>query len=296
MRVMQITDRRSASGEGISRSRRLISTRWRTACSSMKSGGCGGGPRRISKTPPSSRGDRDGEPGAHGRVERDRSGHPGVSGRDETRTAARDDAAPPGTHRAGSGAHPGLGGQADREPRLPRPGGPSGMPDGEGDSTVTETPTPDERLADAFRALEDTYGSEVSEDLRERSGWPCQAPCRPNGDGSSSSGRPPIRGAPRPGASRTSCGAPRRHCGLPASQQPTRARRWVARWLAAAAASSLSTTIGVVSLRNRRAGDEFRASPASSWSRSCRPTRRFRATRSGSAGRPDPRDRGTRCG
>ena len=35
---------------------------------------------------------------------------------------------------------------------------------------------------------------------------------------------------------------------------------------------------------------------ASSWSRSCRPTRRFRATRSGSAGRPDPRDRGTRCG
>jgi hypothetical protein len=39
------------------------------------------------------------------------------------------------------------------------------------------------------------------------------------------------------------------------------ATRWAPRWLAAAAALLLVTTIGVISLRNRPPGDEFRASP-----------------------------------
>ena len=108
------------------------------------------------------------ESGAHGGVEGDRSRHPRVPHGDEAGTATRRDAAPPGTHRARSRAHPRLGGQADGEPRLSRPGGPSRMPDGEGDTTVTDVRGSDERLADAFRALGDSHDTELPEDLRER--------------------------------------------------------------------------------------------------------------------------------
>ena len=137
------------------------------------------------------------------------------------------------------------------------------MPDREGDPTVTEPRGSDERLAEAFRALGDTHGTEVPEDLRERIWLAVSGALTPE------ERRELVeRTVTDPGcaeawrvAQRVVAGVAgfRGWWGRGACTRP--ATRWAPRWLAAAAVLLLGTTIGVVSLLNRPPGDEFRASP-----------------------------------
>ncbi len=168
MRVMQIAGRREASGEGsealassylykvaysvlVDEIRRM---RRRPEIEMEESTRRGGGHRgRQSRT------DR--------RLPGDRPGNPGLPRVDEAGAPTRGHAAPAGALGAGGGAAARLGREADREPGLPRPGRPAEMPAGQGGTTVTETRTSDERLAEAFRAIEDP-SADLSDDLRER--------------------------------------------------------------------------------------------------------------------------------
>jgi hypothetical protein len=136
------------------------------------------------------------------------------------------------------------------------------MPPREGDSPVTERRGSDERLAEAFRALGDTPGADVSEDLRERI-WLAVSGTLPPEE---------RRELVERTASDPQCAETWRVASemWRASQgsavdgatvaAPARTTRSVPRWLAAAAALLVVTAIGVVSLRNQRSGDEFRAS------------------------------------
>jgi hypothetical protein len=137
------------------------------------------------------------------------------------------------------------------------------MPDGEGDAPVTEPRGSDERLAEAFRALGDTHGTEeVPEDLRERI-WLAVSGALPPEE------RRELveRTITDPGCAevwrvaselwRASQASPAGGAAVPAPRPVT---RWAPRWLAVAAVLLLGTTIGVVSLLNRAPGDEFRAS------------------------------------
>jgi hypothetical protein len=134
------------------------------------------------------------------------------------------------------------------------------MPDGEGNAPVTDLRGSDERLAEAFRARA-TDDTEVPEDLRERI-WLAVSGVLPPEE------RRELvqRTVTDPGAaeawrvagevwraSQTSVAG-----GAAVAASP--ATRWTPRWLAAAAVLVLGTAIGVISLLNRPAGDEFRAS------------------------------------
>jgi len=136
------------------------------------------------------------------------------------------------------------------------------MPDGEGDTPVTERRGSDERLAEAFRALGDTHGSEVPEDLRERI-WLAVSGTLPPEE------RRELveRTATDPGcaeawrvASELWRASQASAVGGTAVAAAGLVTRWAPRWLAAAAALLLVTTIGVVSLLNRPPADDFRAS------------------------------------
>jgi hypothetical protein len=125
---------------------------------------------------------------------------------------------------------------------------------------VTETRPPDERLVDAFRALEDPSGGELSDDLRDEI-WLAVTGALP------ADRRRLIvdRMATDPACAEAwriahaMWLASQGTADAPADRQPSGARRWVAPWMAAAAALIVGTTIGLVTLRDRRAGDEFRA-------------------------------------
>jgi hypothetical protein len=136
------------------------------------------------------------------------------------------------------------------------------VPDGDGDTTVTDVRGSDERLAEAFRAFGDTDDSEVQEDLRERI-WLAVSGALPPEE------RRELveRTATDPGcaevwriaselwrASQAAAG------GDDAVAAPGLATRWTPRWLAAAAVLLLGTALGVFSILNRPAGDEFRSS------------------------------------
>jgi len=139
------------------------------------------------------------------------------------------------------------------------------MPAGEGNTPVTDTRGLNERLADAFQALEDTGGADVSEDLRERI-WLAVSGTLP-----AEQRRELVeRTAIDPGcaeawrvASELWRASQASAVGGAAVGAPGLTSRWTPRWLAAAAALVLVTGIGVVSivsLRTPRPGDEFRAS------------------------------------
>jgi hypothetical protein len=137
------------------------------------------------------------------------------------------------------------------------------MPDGEGHTTVTEPRGSDERLAEAFCALGDTHATELPEDLRDRI-W-----LAVSGDLSPAERRDLVeRTAADPGcaeawrvASEMWRVSQARAVGGSAVAAPGLTRRWTPRWLAMAAALLLISAIGVLSLRNQRSGDEFRAAP-----------------------------------
>jgi hypothetical protein len=136
------------------------------------------------------------------------------------------------------------------------------MPAGEGNTPVTDLRGSNERLADAFQALSDTDSADVPEDLRERI-WLAVSGALPPEE------RRELveRTATDPGCAETwriasemwraSQASAVREDAVPA---PALTTRWTPRWLATAAAFFLVTAIGVVSLVNRRTGDEFRTS------------------------------------
>ena len=138
------------------------------------------------------------------------------------------------------------------------------MPDGEGDTTVTELRGSDQRVAEAFRALGDTSDTEVPEDLRERI-WLAVSGVLPPEERRELVERtatdPACAEAWRVAhemwqASQAAAAA----AVAPAAVAPARAIRWTSPWLAAAAVLLLGT-VGLVTLRYQTAGDEFRASP-----------------------------------
>jgi hypothetical protein len=136
------------------------------------------------------------------------------------------------------------------------------MPHDEGRAPVTEPRRSDERLADAFRALADTHGGEVPEDLRERI-WLAVSGALPPEERREVIERTvtdPAAAEAWRVASEMWRASQESVAGGAARPASSPARRWTPRWLAAAAALLIGTTIGVVSLLNRRPGDEFRAS------------------------------------
>jgi hypothetical protein len=136
------------------------------------------------------------------------------------------------------------------------------MPDRERHTTVTEVRGSDERLADAFQALGDTDSADVPEDLRDRIWLAVSGALSPE------ERRDLVeRTATDPGcaeawrvASEMWRASQARAVGGSAVAAPGLTRRWTPRWLAMAAALLLVSAIGVISLRNQRSGDEFRAS------------------------------------
>jgi hypothetical protein len=137
------------------------------------------------------------------------------------------------------------------------------MPAGQGDTTVTEPRSPDQRLADAFQALEDASGAGVSEDLRDRI-WLAVSGVLPPEE------RHALveRMATDPACAEAwrvahelwlaSQGRARDAAGDSTGPSP---RRWTSAWLGAAAVLLVGTTIGLITLRDEREGDEFRSSP-----------------------------------
>lgn len=136
------------------------------------------------------------------------------------------------------------------------------MPDGEGGATVTEAGGSDQRLAEAFRALGDTHGTEVPEDLRERIWLAVSGALSPEERRElvdRTAADPECAEAWRV-ASELWRASQASAVGGAAAAAPGRATRWATGWLGAAAALLLASTIGVVSLLNRPSDDEFRAS------------------------------------
>jgi hypothetical protein len=136
------------------------------------------------------------------------------------------------------------------------------MPHGEGDTSVTEPRGSDERLADAFCALDDTR-TELPEDLRDRI-WLAVCGALPPEE------RRDVveRTATDPGCAEAWRVATEMWRASQASAvaggtvaAPRLTTGWPPRWLAAAAVLILVTAGGMFSLFNLRPGDEFRASP-----------------------------------
>jgi len=129
---------------------------------------------------------------------------------------------------------------------------------------VTEPRGSDERLAEAFRALGDTHGREVPQDLRDRI-WLAVSGALPPEERRELVDRlatdPGCAEAWRVASELWQASQASEVDAATAAVAPGRATRWTRPWLAAAAVLLLGVTIGVVSLLNRPAGDEFRASP-----------------------------------
>lgn len=134
---------------------------------------------------------------------------------------------------------------------------------------MTETRPSDERLAEAFRAIEDP-SADLSDDLRERV-WLAVSGQLPADDRREIVERmahdPACAEAWRIAhemwtASRNAARAPEdRPSPVPdvgPRPLPGRAWTWTPQWLGAAAAVLLATTVGLVSLRDRQPGGEFR--------------------------------------
>ena len=125
---------------------------------------------------------------------------------------------------------------------------------------MTETRGPDRRLADAFQAIEDSSGSALPDDLRDRI-WLAVSgvlPPEQRRELVDMTARDPACAE----AWRVANEMWRASQGIASDTEPgvtpSRARRWTASWLAAAAVLLVGTTVGLVTLRDRRAGDEFR--------------------------------------
>jgi hypothetical protein len=128
---------------------------------------------------------------------------------------------------------------------------------------VTDVREPDERYAEAFRALADADDTEVPDDLRERIWLAVSGVLAPE------ERRELVeRTVTDPGCAEvwriasemwraSQAGA----VDGDAEGAPRLATRWAPRWLAAAAVLLLGTGIGVVSLLTPPAGDQFRAVP-----------------------------------
>jgi hypothetical protein len=136
------------------------------------------------------------------------------------------------------------------------------MPAGQGDTTVTEPRSPDQRLADAFQAIEDPSDAGVPEDLRERI-WLAVSGVLPPEE---------RRALVERMATDPACAeawrvahelwrASQGRASDAADSMGPRPRRWTSAWLGAAAVLLVGTTIGLITLRDQRAGDEFRSSP-----------------------------------
>ena len=129
---------------------------------------------------------------------------------------------------------------------------------------MTETRSPDERLADAFRAIEDSSAADVADSDRERI-WLAVSGVLPVEERRAlvelMSTNPAYADAWRVAHEmwRASQGTAAETLGTPARLHT---RWWTTPWLSAAAVLLVGTTIGLVSLREQQSGDEFRSSPA----------------------------------
>ena len=135
------------------------------------------------------------------------------------------------------------------------------MPDGEGDTTVTDRRGSDERLAEAFRARGDGDDTEVPEDLRERI-WLAVSGVLPPEERRELVERtvtdPGAAEAWRVASEVWRASQASASGGAAVASAPL--ARWTPPWLAAAAVILLAATIGVVTVLNRPPADEFRAS------------------------------------
>ena len=135
------------------------------------------------------------------------------------------------------------------------------MPDGEGITAVTELRGSDERIAEAFRALGETHGAEVPEDLRERI-WLAVSGALPPEE---------RRELVERTATDPACAeawrianemwrASQASAAGGAVAAPGLAARFASRWLAAAAVLLLGTAFGVysLSLRHRATNSALR--------------------------------------
>ena len=128
---------------------------------------------------------------------------------------------------------------------------------------MTELRAADERLAEAFRALGETDGAEVPEDLRERIWLAVSGALTPD------ERRDLVeRTVTDPGAaeawriaSELWRASQASEAGAAAVPAPGLATRWAPRWLAAAAVLLVGTAFGLFSVLTRPSGDEFRAPP-----------------------------------
>jgi hypothetical protein len=128
---------------------------------------------------------------------------------------------------------------------------------------VTETRKSDERLAAAFRAIEDSSDAAVSDSERERI-WLAVSGVLPAEERrvlvEQMATRPAYAEAWR--VAHEMWQASQGRATEPADTSVSRyVRRWTAQWVAAAAVLLVGTTIGLVSLREQQSGDEFRSSP-----------------------------------
>ena len=129
---------------------------------------------------------------------------------------------------------------------------------------MTETRSPDERLADAFRAIADSSAAPVADSDRERI-WLAVSGVLPVEErralvelmGTSPAHAEAWRVAHE--MWRASQGTAAETLDTP---NALNTRWWTAPWLSAAAVLLVGTTIGLISLREPQAGDQFRSSPA----------------------------------
>ncbi|AMY09085.1 hypothetical protein LuPra_02296 [Luteitalea pratensis] len=128
---------------------------------------------------------------------------------------------------------------------------------------MTETRRSDERLADVFRAIEDSSAVAVSDSDRERIWLAISGELPPEERRAlvdQMATTPAYAEAWRVAHEmwRASQGTAAEAADTPVRHYP---RRWTAPWVAAAAVLLVGTTIGLVSLREQQSVDKFRSSP-----------------------------------
>lgn len=134
------------------------------------------------------------------------------------------------------------------------------MPHGEGDTTVTNTRGPDERLRDAFQAIDDPVDADLPEELRDRI-WRAVSGELPVAEREALVDRMAAEPAVAE-AWRVAYQVWQASAAAAPAVTTTPATRWTPSWLAAAAVLLLCTSLGVFTLLNRsQGGDEFRAAP-----------------------------------
>jgi hypothetical protein len=136
------------------------------------------------------------------------------------------------------------------------------MPARQGDTTVTEPQGSDQRLADAFRALNEPPGEALSDEDREQI-WQAVSGVLPAEERRALVDRmardPACAEAWRVAHEMWRASQDGVASAAGPEMGAARPRRWAASWLAAAAVLLVGTTIGLVSLREPGRGDEFRS-------------------------------------